>query len=120
MTNMAPLEPHTVNNRLIVEMYKKEALRSTEKSGFAFVAQKLSLKGLKLLVNAKLNDGSFVMKDSVVYVKEELLHTQAWAQKGMECDSIEGQFLIVDLIHVEFIKPKQTVSYMQGGEVITV
>lgn len=93
------------NNRLIVEVYKKEALRTTEKNGFAFVAQKLSLKGLKVLVDVKLSDNTFIPKGSVAYIKEEALHTQSWAQKAMECDGIEGQFLIVDLNNVEFIKP---------------
>jgi len=96
----------SVNNRLIVEAYKKEALRATEKNGFAFVSQKLSLKGLKVLMEARLSDGTIVPKGSVAYVKEETLHTQQWAQKAMDCDAIEGQFLILDLNHVEFIAPQ--------------
>jgi hypothetical protein len=101
----SPLDKLSFNNRLIVEMYKKEALKSTEKNGFAFIAQKLSLKGLIVLVDAKLNDGTFIKKGSIAYIKEEALHTQAWAQKGLECDAIEGSFLIVDMNFVEFIRP---------------
>ena len=93
------------NNRFIVEMYKKEALRSKEKHGFAMIDQKLSLKGLKLLVNARLNDGTVVPKDSLVYVKEETLHTQQWAQKALECEGVSEPFLVVDLNYVEFIEP---------------
>lgn len=100
----------SMNNRLIVEAYKKEALRSTEKNGFAFVSQKLTLKGLKVLVDAKLNDSTFVPKDSVVYIKEEVLHTQAWAQKPLECEAISEPFLIVDLNFVEFISPPKEVT----------
>lgn len=92
-------------NKFVVEMYKKEALRTTEKNGFAFVSQKLTLKGLKTLVDTKLNDETFIRKGSLIYVKEESLHTQAWAQKGYECAAIEGQFLIIDPTHVEFIEP---------------
>lgn len=95
----------SMNNRLIVEAYKKEALRSTEKNGFAFVSQKLSLKGLKVLIDVKLSDSTFVVKDSIAYIKEELLHTASWAQKAMDCDAIGQPFLIVDLNYVEFIQP---------------
>jgi hypothetical protein len=95
----------SLNNKFIVEMYKKEALRSKEINGFSFVDQKLTIKGLKTLVSAQLNDGTIVRKDSLVFIKEEVLHTAAWAQKAYSCDSIEGQFLIVDLGHVEFIEP---------------
>jgi hypothetical protein len=95
----------SLNNRLIVEMYKKEALKSVEKNGFAFVSQKLTLKGLKILVDTVLSDGTFVQKGSTAFIKEETLHTQAWAQKGFECAGLDGQFLIVDLTYVEFISP---------------
>jgi hypothetical protein len=97
--------PRSLNNRLIVQAYKKEALRATERNGFAFVDQKLALKGLTVLVDAKLSDNTFVGKGSTAYVKEEVLHTQQWAQKTMECDAIEGKFLIVDLQYVELITP---------------
>src|ERR1700687_4433841 len=98
----------SLNNRLIVEPYKKEALRANVTSGFAFVDQKLSLKGLKVLVDAKLSDGTFIPKGFVAYVKEETLHTQQWAQKSMECDSIDGKFLILDITYVEFVAPGET------------
>jgi len=100
-----PDQKISLNNRVIVEMYKKGELRATEKNGFAFVAQKLTLKGLKVLMDAKLNDGTFIRKNSIAYIKEEALHTQAWAQKGLECDAVEGQFLIVDTSFVEFFLP---------------
>lgn len=95
----------SMNNRLIVEVYKKEALRSTEKNGFAFVSQKLSLKGLKVLVDVKLNDSTFIREGSIAYIKEETLHTAPWAQKAMDCNAIGQPFLIIDLSHVEFIQP---------------
>lgn len=93
----------SLNNKLIVEAYKKEALRTTEKNGFAFVAQKLSLKGLRILVDAHTTTGN-IPRGWIAYIKEEALHTQAWAQKPLECDSIEGPFLVVDMAFVEFIK----------------
>jgi len=98
----------SVNNRLIVETYKKESLKAVERNGFASISQKLALKGLKVLIEAMLSDNTLVQKGSIVYIKEEILHTQAWAQKTLECDAIEGPFLIVDLVHVEFIvSPKE-------------
>lgn len=97
----------STNNRLIVETYKKEALKAVEKNGFASISQKLTLKGLKVLVEAKLSDNTLVQKGSVAYIKEESLHAQPWAQKTLECNAIEVPFLIVDLIHVEFIVPPE-------------
>lgn len=95
----------SMNNRLIVQVYKKEALKSEIKNGFALIQQKVSLKGLKVLVDCKLSDNTLVRKDSTAYIKEETLHTQAWAQKALECDALKEPFLIVDLSYVEFITP---------------
>ena len=95
-------------NKLIVESYKKEALRAQERNGFAFIDQKLGLKGLKVLVSANLvinGASSIIPKDSIAYIREETLHNQPWAQKPMECSAIEGKFLIVDLSYVEFFEP---------------
>jgi len=101
--------PLSMNNRLIVEAYKKEGLRATEKNGFAFVSQKLALKGLKVLVDTRLDDGTrfglYVRKGSTAYIREESLHTQAWAQKALECETLPCPFLIVDMQFVEFLSP---------------
>lgn len=98
-------EVTSLNNKLIVEAYKKEGLRAEVKSGFAHLSQKISSKGLKLLANAKLTDGTIIKKGSTVYIREELLHTQAWATKSMESEAIEGTFLVIELAYVDFIKP---------------
>jgi len=98
---------YSTNNRLIVEIYKKEAIRSTEKSGFAFIDQKIKLKGLKVLADARLIVNGIeivIKKGSIAYIKEEQLHTQQWAQKNMECDIIDQPFLIIDFNHVEGIQ----------------
>lgn len=95
----------SMNNKLIVEAYKKEGLKATEKNGFAMITQKMSLKGLRVLVDAKLSDGTFVPRDSTAYIKEEYLHTAAWAKNPLQCDTLRDQFLIVDVAHVEFIAP---------------
>lgn len=97
--------PTSFNNRLIVEKYVKGELRHKERNGFALIDQKLNLKGLKVLVDACVLDGVTVRKGSVAYIKEEVLHTAAWAQKALESDNIPVPFLIVDLSQVEFIVP---------------
>lgn len=97
--------PRSMNNRLVVEAYQKEGLKSKTSNGFAYIEQKVSLKGLEVLMDAKLADGTFVPKGSVAYVKEETLHTQQWATKVMQCDTFDKPFLIIDALHVEFIVP---------------
>lgn len=95
----------SMNNRLVVEAYKKEGLKSSVSNGFAMIAQKVVVKGLMVLMDAKLNDGTFVPKGSTAYVREETLHTQQWAQKTLEADFLKVPFLIIDLNYVEFIAP---------------
>jgi hypothetical protein len=103
--------PTSLNNRLVVETYKKEAPRSEVRNGFASIGQKLNLKGLTVLVNAQLNDGTLVVAGSKAFIKEEILHTQQWAQKMFEPISfISVPFLIVDLTHVEFIQPPHPID----------
>ena len=106
--------PSSFNNRLIVEVYKKEAMRSKEVNGFAFVDQKFTLKGLKVLVDAKLSDGTFIKRGSIAYIKEEALHGQQWAQKHFETSFLQEPFLIVDMNNVEFIEPGAHTSYALG------
>lgn len=95
----------SINNRLVLETYKKEGLKSAVTNGFAMIAQKVSVKGLIVLMDAKLSDGTFVPKGSTAYVREENLHTQQWAQKVLEADAVSSPFLLVDVGYVEFIVP---------------
>jgi hypothetical protein len=92
----------SLNNRLIVEIYKKEALKSEIRNGFATIAQKTCVKGLKVLVDGAL-DGVKIPTNSVVYIREESLHTKPWAQKPLESDNISVPFLIVDKNEIEYI-----------------
>lgn len=93
------------NNRLIVEAYKKEGLKSRISNGFASVEQRVAVKGLTVLMDAKLSDGTFVPRGSTAYIKEELLHTAPWAQKILESDTFQIPFIIVDMANVEYISP---------------
>lgn len=94
---------HTVNDRLILETYKKEALRSDVKNGFASISQKSGLKGLTVLMDARLRNGTLVPAGSKAYIREENLHTQPWANKPLECDTLKVPFIVVDMTYVEFI-----------------
>jgi len=97
----------SLNNRLVLEKYVKGEIRKKITNGFALIDQKVTLKGLKVLMNAYLNGNVLVKKGSIAYIKEEILHAQPWAQKSFEAEGIEGQFLIADLTYVEFIVPPQ-------------
>ena len=93
------------NNRLVVEAYQKEGLKSTVSNGFAFIQQKVSVKGLTVLMDSQLSDGTFIPKGSIAYIKEESLHTAPWAQKILESDTMKTPFIIVDITNVEYIVP---------------
>lgn len=93
----------SLNNRIIVEQYIKEGLKAKVSGGIATPGQRDGLKGLKVLVEAHLTDGTKVYAGDKAYIREEVLHTHPWASKTLTCESIEGKFLIVDLTYVEFI-----------------
>lgn len=103
------MDQFSLNNRLILEVYKTDkSLRANVSNGFATIAQKNGLKGLKVLVDANIcQQGitTLVKSGQIAYIREELLHTQAWAVKSMECDTLSVPFIIVDANFVEFIGP---------------
>lgn len=94
-------------NKFILEPYHSDrALKATTGSGFAMIAQKVTLKPLKLLANFEGHiNSSYIslQKGATVYIREELLHTQPWAKQMMECEGIEGKFMIVDVQYIEMI-----------------
>jgi hypothetical protein len=108
----------SINNKFIVEPYVSDrAIKTTTGGGFALIQQKVAVKGLRLLVDAKLagfntslsvgdiskTDPEIVLAGSIIYIREEFLHSQPWAKQLMECDAIEGKFIIVDRQYVEFV-----------------
>lgn len=96
----------SVNNRLVLEAHKTDkSLKANVSNGFATIAQKTGVKGLTVLMEARLPNGTVIPAGSRAYIREELLHTQQWALKPLECDTLPGQFMIVDVAHVEFITP---------------
>lgn len=99
---------NSFNNRFILEPYHSDrAIKMTTGSGFALIAQKVSLTPLRLKVDFEgIVHGYYthLPKDSVVYIREEFLHTQAWAKQVLECSDIDGKFIIVDSMYVEMIR----------------
>jgi len=93
-------------NKLIVETYKEDrALKTTVQNGFAMVSQKVSVKPLRLLVDATISVGTktlHVPKGALIYIKESSLQSQPWAKVSLQADGIEGDFMIVDPVHMEF------------------
>jgi len=92
------------NDSLILETYKQgQGIKTEVKSGFAFVSQKSKLIGLKLLMDAKLNDGSFLSKGVTAYIPEDHLATMPWAKNVKTSDALDKQeFLVVPLKEVVF------------------
>lgn len=93
----------TLNNKFVTEQYVKEGLKAKISGGIATPGQRDGLKGLRTLMTTYLSDGTYIPEGATLYIKEEVLHTHAWASKPLSCDAIPEKFLIVELQFVEFI-----------------
>lgn len=109
-------------NRFVVAPYLSDrqikTATSTGSTGFAVIQQKVSVIPLRLLVDARLelNEGqvdgkgythtvpTVVKAGSLVYIKEEFLHSQEWGKRTYEAEGV-GKFMLVDKQFVEFIQP---------------
>jgi hypothetical protein len=90
-------------NRLILEPYVKDALRKELNHGIATPGQRDGVKGLSVLMDGRLADGTKIFKGSTVYIKEEVLHNHATTIfKLHTCATLSGKFMIVDPTYVEF------------------
>lgn len=79
----------TVNNHLIVSVYDRSSGMQTKvEKGFASVQQSNSIKGLILLSEARLADGTDLPAGSVVYFEEKWLYSDG-ALKGRR--TLNGQ-----------------------------
>lgn len=91
------------NNRVITEVYKKESgPRQEVKNGWATPGQKNNLKGLKVLVDAMVGEIS-IPAGSTAYVKEETLHTAAWASKSLKSENLTESFMLLPTQEIEYI-----------------
>jgi hypothetical protein len=104
---MTVYKPTSFNNKLIVEAYQHTELRSEGNKGWIQVGQKNNLKGLKVLIQAHLLDGTVVLKGSTAFVKEESLHTAQWAKNKLKSDTLPGEFILVTMADVEYIVPPE-------------
>lgn len=97
--------PRALNGRFILESYKEDrALKATVQNGFAMVSQKVSLKGLKLLADVQNAQGQYIAyKGDIAYIREASLQSQPWAKSTFTSDAIEGEFMIVEQQHIEFV-----------------
>jgi hypothetical protein len=98
----------SLNNRFILETYKEDrGLKAEVKNGFAMVAQKVSLKGLKLLADIQGSQagGAYFnyKKGDIAYIREANLQSAPWAKAAFTSDAIEGEFMIVDASYIEFV-----------------
>lgn len=92
----------SLNNRLVLEQYIKEGLKSKISGGIATPGQRDGLKGLRVLVDAYLSDGRHIPRDSIAYIREEVLYTHAWASKPLSCVTMTEKFLLVESSYIEF------------------
>jgi hypothetical protein len=94
-------------NKFVLETYKEDrALKATVQNGFAMVSQKVQVKGLRLLADTIItSNGQKInyVRGEIAYIKEASLQSQPWAKASFTSDAIEGEFMIVDAAHVEFV-----------------
>lgn len=97
--------PRSLNGRFILESYKEDrALKATVQNGFAMVSQKVSLKGLRLLADVQNAQGQYIAyKGDIAYIREHSLQSQPWAKATFTSDNIEGEFMIVEQAHIEYV-----------------
>ena len=71
------------------------------------MSQKNNLKGLKVLVQATLPDGTVVPVGSTAYLREDFLHTSPAAKNKLKSDTLPGEFILVTMNEVEYISPPE-------------
>lgn len=99
----------SMNGRFVLESYKEDrALKATVQNGFAMVSQKVSLKPLRVLadVYSPVTGELLAKAGDKAYVREAYLQSQPWAKQTFTADGIEGEFMIAEMAHVEFVGSK--------------
>lgn len=95
------------NNKLVVEAYIHTEIRPEGNKGWITASQKNNLKGLRVLIQANLPDGTVVPVGSMAFIKEESLHTSLWAKNKLKSDTLPGEFILVTMNEVEYISPPE-------------
>lgn len=105
------LPAYSLNDKLILEPYDHgQGLKTEIRNGLAFVQQKVNLVPLKVLVEARLNDGSYIPAGSLVYLEEDALcgKTASWAKTVRKCQALgEQPFIVVDKHHVVMVDTRE-------------
>jgi hypothetical protein len=99
--------PSSFNNKLIVEAYKHTEIRPEGNKGWVQASQKNNLKGLKVLIQSVLSDGTIVPAGSTAYLKEEFLHSSPAAKNKLKSDTLPGEFILVTMSEVEYLDPPE-------------
>ena len=97
----------SLNNRVLVEPYKKTELKAEVRNGMAMISQKVNLKGLKLMADADLTvQGCFVCLKAgdILYFREDQLHMAPGIKDVLSADVIDGPFIILDASLVQFAR----------------
>jgi len=93
------------NNNVICEPYVKEGgIRKKIQGGMATISQKTALIGLKVLRDAYITKDLSIKKGSVVYIKEEILHTTPQYSIPLICEDMKESCVIINFGHVSFVK----------------
>jgi hypothetical protein len=95
----------SVNKKVICEPYKEpRGIKGGISSGVAFVKQKNNIYGLRVLMDAAIDDRISLKAGDVVYLTEEMLYTNKNYSNPMECKEVKEQFVIIEFNHIVFIK----------------
>jgi hypothetical protein len=95
---------YSLNDRIVLQAYEDKGLQATRESGFALVQAKIKAVALKVLVEARLSDGTIIPKGIKAYVPEEFAKTSPIAKRVLESDKIEGKFFVMDVKDVIFFE----------------
>ncbi len=96
------MEQCSFNGKLIVEAYTPTSLTGEVKNGWSSApTQKNTVKGLKLLMDARTPFGEVVEAGAMIYVNEEYLHNHC--KEKFKSDTLKTEFTIVDFEKVVYI-----------------
>lgn len=92
---------YTINNQLALTPYNHgQGLKSSVKSGFAIVEQKIRAIPLTVLVDAKLSSGEVIPAGSTAFVLEETLKNEQSTLKIRTGTLFDGEYIVLDLRHI--------------------
>lgn len=91
----------SINGKLLLEPYVSDgSIKADVRKGVAFVKQKSSLVGLKAVFSSTWTDRNGQVQSiepgTVVFFKEEDLHSQGWSKTLFNIDGMEKKFIIAD------------------------